>query len=79
MLALFPRIMIVREEVDEVVFGGIALWNWQAAAAAQELREDVEARRPKRGASRKKKKMTINGSGSAPTSPTKLKGTPFLG
>jgi hypothetical protein len=78
MLMLFPRIMIVGEEVDEVVFGGIALWNWQAAVAAQELREDIEARRPKRGVSRKERKMTVNGSGSAPTSSTKLKGAPFL-
>lgn len=86
-LVLFPRILIVRgvvEEDDEegddneVVFGGIAFWNWQAATAAQELREDMEARRLKRGGSRKERKMAINGSGSVPTSPTKSKGRHFL-
>jgi hypothetical protein len=77
-LALFPRIFIVREEDDEVLFGGIGFWNWQTAAAAQKLRDDMEVRPLKRGVSRKERKMSNNGSGSAPTSPTKLKGAPFL-
>ena len=45
MLALFPRIIVVQEERDEVVFPGIALRDWQAAEAAQQLREDIDTRR----------------------------------
>jgi hypothetical protein len=75
-LALFPRILIIREDEDEVLFAGIGLWDWQTAAAEQELREDMEARQPKR---RKERKMSNNESSGAPTSPTKLKSTAFLG
>jgi hypothetical protein len=46
---LFPRIIVVQEERDEVVFPGIALRDWQAAASAQQLREDIDARRIARG------------------------------
>lgn len=78
MLVLFPRILIIREDDDqESVFGETAFRNRKAATAAQELREDMDSRRPKRGTSRKERKMTITGSGSTPASPTKLKGAHF--
>jgi hypothetical protein len=78
MLVLFPRILIIREDDDqESVFGETAFRNRKAATAAQELREDKDARRPKRGTSRKERKMTITGSGSTPASPTKVKGAHF--
>jgi hypothetical protein len=71
-LALFPRILIVREVGDDVLFDGIGLRDWQITAAEQELREDMEARQPKR---RKERKMSNN---DAPTSPIKLKSPAFL-
>ena len=74
-LALFPRILIVRKDEDKTLFDGIGLWDWQTAAAEQELREDMEAKgRPKRG--RRKMSNTVNG---VLMSPTKLRGPPFLG
>ena len=83
MLVLFPRILIVRKEDgddddddDDVAFGGIGFWNSQAATAAEELREDTAARRPKRVTSRRDRRMT-NGKSSIPTSPIKLKGPSF--
>ena len=78
MLALFPRIIVVQEERDEVVFPGIALRDWQAAEAAQQLREDIDTRRVARGNPRERK-GTMSGLGSAPSSPTKAKRPPFLG
>jgi hypothetical protein len=57
MLVLFPRILIIREDDDEeLVFGETAFRNRKAATAAQELREDLDARRPKRDTSRREKK-----------------------
>jgi hypothetical protein len=78
MLVLFPRILIIREYDDEeLVFGKTAFRNSKAATAAQELREDIDARRPKRGTSRKERKIMITGCGSTPASPTKLKTAHF--
>lgn len=68
---LFPRIIVVQEERDEVVFPGIALRDWQAAASAQQLREDIDARRIARGNLKRERKATMNGIGSAHTSPAK--------
>ncbi|OQV09599.1 hypothetical protein CLAIMM_13706 [Cladophialophora immunda] len=74
-VALFPRVLVIGKDEDVTLFDGIGLWDWQTAAAEQELKEDMEAKgRPRRG--RRKMSNATNG---ALMSPIKLKGASFLG
>ena len=45
MIALFPRVFVVRDDDWSVVFPGVALWDSQTVAAEQELKECMMARR----------------------------------
>src|SRR5258708_6819401 len=77
-LALFSRIIVVQEERDEVVFPEIAFRDWQAAEAAQQLKEDIDIRRIARGNLRREKKSTISGFNNALSNLTKMKRPSFL-
>lgn len=78
MITLFPRVFVVHEDEWELVFPGVALWDWQISEAEQELRECLAARRvrPVRGlgsnaasSKRDRRKSDVNRVGSALSSP----------
>jgi hypothetical protein len=79
-IALFPRVIIARDDEWGLVFPGAALWESQTAAADREWQKHKAAvvKAAKRPTPSGRRMSRVDGYGNAPESPTSPTNAPFL-